>query len=127
MRRVLGIALLIVGLLAIPAQAASTHVLTGTITLEDTFRDTRDCTGSEGYDDIQRGAQVTVRDAKNKLIASGQLGPGSPDKFGFCAFAFKFKIPEATFYTIEVAHRGGLTYSAKKLAKQKYAVIFTLG
>lgn len=45
-----------------------------------------------------------------------------------CRFPFTvMSVPASDFYLIEVAHRGGLTYSAAELKNREWAVELTLG
>ena len=80
---------------------------------------------------MQEGAQVTVRDETDAVIATGRLSEGKVTESGIlgdCRFEFIVRdVPEAGFYTIEVSHRGGLTYSAEELDGLSWMVAFTLG
>ena|GEM_PF-2469736 len=95
-----------------------------------------ECSGSGGtttggYSDIDEGAQVTIKDESNKLIATGKLGKGATADIGFggaCAFPFSVtNVPTATFYTIEVGSRKGITYSAKEIQDKNWQVNISLG
>lgn len=129
----------------------SGHTLTGTMTLTDagafaldlpqpgptaqvfngpspTPTPTPDCQGSGGYSDLQAGAQVIVRDASEKTIAKGTLKPGLPLDADTCRFGFSVSgIPDSDFYSVEVSHRGALTYSAKDLDATGWALDLTIG
>jgi hypothetical protein len=89
------------------------------------------CVGDGGYSDIGPGAQVTVTDQKGELIATGTLSMGErgmTNDTWVCRFAFTVPdVPGADFYTIEVSHRGGLTYSTAEMDAQGWTVGFTLG
>jgi hypothetical protein len=97
------------------------------------------CSGTTGYTDITQGAQVRVRNEKGKVLGVGALGAGKPDPesvstfqgqelLSVCKFAFAVKgVGDAKFYSVEVAHRGEITYSAKQLAKKHWKVALTLG
>ncbi len=110
------------------------QTLQGTMTLSDGFTKssfglaaTRFCEGEGGYDDMREGAQVTVRDGSDELIASGRLAEGEVVTGG-CEFSFAVQdVPTAAFYTIEVSHRGGLAYSAAEMEAADWDVAFTLG
>lgn len=84
-----------------------------TLTDYDTYFQGR-CSGTGGYDDITRGAQVVVRDGDGKTLAIGELGQGRAEDSFTCAFPFRVESVPAgeAFYSLEVAHRGEVTYSA---------------
>lgn len=72
-----------------------------------------ECTGYSGYDDIAKGASVTVYDSGGKVVAEGALGTGKP-KGGACVFPVSVPgVPGGSkFYQVEVSHRGKLTVSS---------------
>ncbi|MFH9862497.1 hypothetical protein [Streptomyces sp. NPDC017202] len=84
------------------------------------------CTGTDGYSDIDFGAQVSVTDAAGTLVAKGSLGIGQKTDLG-CEFPFTVDdiTPGSKFYTVEVSHRGGLTQTEDELRAGGLA--FTLG
>ncbi|GAA2287577.1 hypothetical protein GCM10010415_68430 [Streptomyces atrovirens] len=84
------------------------------------------CTGTDGYSDIDFGAQVSVTDAAGTLVAKGGLGLGRKTELG-CEFPFTVDdiTPGSKFYTVEVSHRGGLTQTEDELRSGGLA--FTLG
>lgn len=131
--------LVAVGFIAGPA-GASGHTIRGDLRLHVAggwFKSQTTCSGTTGYDDVRAGAQVTVADAKGKTIAVGTLGDGRTDEFSTdssglyretCVFPLKVTgVPDSDFYSVEVAHRGELTYPKKKLEKAKWRVHLTLG
>jgi hypothetical protein len=80
----------------------------------DAFQKTThiDCHGAGGYDDIAAGTQVTIKDQAGAIIATGALDGGTwfSGTKESCGFHFVVsKVPDATFYSIEVSHRGALT------------------
>src|SRR5437764_313917 len=106
MRRGLGVVavtVLALGVMAAPA-FADDHNLKGTFTLlklSDTGFGTtvRECHGydlGDGYDDIDRGTQVRVRNADDKTIAVGALGRGKQVD-GNCRWTFSVKVPDSDF------------------------------
>jgi len=128
---------LVLTILGTTAQAAwaSDHTVGGELTLSgDIYQ--HSCTGSGGYDDISAGTQVVVRDGNNHVIGTGRLGPGHGTSqlnrndatlFDACTFKFKVKgVPETKFYSVEISHRGGLTYSLADMKKAKWKVHATL-
>ena len=44
-----------------------------------------------------------------------------------CEFTFAIQVPDATFYSIEVSHRGEIRYSREELAERDWTVGLTLG
>lgn len=121
---------------ALAALAGCSHTakpidIHGTLTLRSGSQvvDAMECTGSDGYDDIAKGAQVTITDAAGKTIAVGKLGRGQrvagAQYFGDCQFPFSIKAPGGeSFYGVEVSHRGVTRYSA---ADAGHAITLTLG
>jgi len=94
------------------------------------------CYGTGGYDDVNEGAQVVVKDSGGQVIGAGGLGPGlavgeptSSRRFtDFCVFLFEVAaLPDSEFYSVEVSHRGELTYSATKLEADGWEVVLSLG
>ncbi|MEW1697825.1 hypothetical protein [Streptomyces sp. NPDC091278] len=110
--------------------AGKTFSTRGTLTLADSslsfLAEGEDCTGPDGYSDIQRGAQVNVTGADDTLVATGELEGGKKTALG-CEFPFAIEgIPQGSkFYTVEVSHRGGLTQTEEELRSGGLA--FTLG
>lgn len=73
------------------------------------------CTTYGGYSEIGNGTTVTVRGADGDIIATGSLGPGTGSS-GSCVFGFSVPdVPRSEFYTVEIAKRGPLTYSADEV------------
>jgi hypothetical protein len=96
---------------AVLALRPDTFEITGTMR-------TPTCGSSTGYDDIVTGAPVTVYNAKNEVIALGELA-GDPRTNGTdrCEWTFTVAdVPEGErFYSVEVSHRGKVTFSADEL------------
>lgn len=88
-----------------------------------------------GYDDIRPGALVTVTDETSKVIATGQLdtptykalGENDPFGIGSCVFPFTVDVPKASFYSVEVTHRGKLTYSHDEMVSRNWTVASEIG
>ena len=113
---------------------SSSHTLTGNLTLTSAGDfpqlavDNPVCTGTGGYDDLTEGAEVTVRDDKDKLIATGNLLAGFRIDDDTCTFKYVIaKVPSAKFYVVTVTHRGGVTYSAAELAQHKWTIETSIG
>jgi hypothetical protein len=115
----------------------STHTLTGSITVTDTpsgYYGTSSvtvygefCSTSGGYADMQTGANVVAKDAASKIIATGSLGVGVAVGSYGCEFGFTLVVPDSEYYSIEVSHRGALTYSRDELAAELWDLSLTLG
>ena len=83
-----------------------------TVTVEDGT-----CSTSNGYDDVNAGASVTVYNAEGTIVATGTLGTGTGHReteaggyyVGVCEFPFSIEVPDSPFYQVEVSHRGRST------------------
>ena len=131
--------LLVLASLVACSSSPDTHTLKGTMTLVGysniyTRSDTREagdeCTGHEGYDDIAAGVQVKVSDG-SKTLGVGELGLGTlrvdSDSSETCVFPIRVDdVSDSKFYTVEVSHRGGISYSAAKLDRSGWRVYFSL-
>lgn len=111
------------------AETSAPFSTDGTLTLADAGAGLESgdvCSGTGGYDDIDLGTQVTVTDADGTLVAMGMLLFGEKTAAG-CEFAFTVDdiTPGSKFYTVEVAHRGGLTQTEDALRTGGLA--FSLG
>lgn len=83
------------------------------------------CSGSGGYDDIRKGASVTVYDATGKVVGTGELSGSTYAESG-CTWYFQVSVPDGhDFYQVEVSHRGKITVSREEAKTGKVAV--TLG
>ncbi|MFE2110004.1 hypothetical protein ACFXAF_29650 [Kitasatospora sp. NPDC059463] len=88
--------------------------LDGQMTLGSNARDTAaGCVGRGGYDDIARGASVTVFDEDGTVLATGSLGTGRSKGTTGCVFPIEvIGVPVGPkFYQVEVSHRGKVTLS----------------
>lgn len=71
------------------------------------------CEGTGGYNDMAEGAEVTIHDAQNTVIATGHLNAGS-DEGGMCVFTWSIPdVPVQKFYGVQVTHRGTITFTAQ--------------
>jgi hypothetical protein len=124
------------------APSPSTHLLAGSLSLEDfdgfldrdnptSPQDGDSCFGRGGYDDIVAGANVVVKDASGTIVATSQLGEGSVQTIGGrfykCVFKFAVTVPDTAFYSIEISHRGALSYSKAELESKNWELSFKLG
>jgi hypothetical protein len=120
-----------------------THDIEGTLTLvpddPHTFTFDLPCFGSDGYDDLYPGAQVTVSDSASRLIATGSIylskGVRTPPLdsskatlVSGCEFAFNvLRVPDTDFYSIKIANREGPVYSRADLEAMNWTVALTIG
>jgi hypothetical protein len=87
------------------------------------------CSTEGAYSDIKVGTDVSVRDDTDKVVGAGSLAAGT---LGFmaaavCFFAFTVEgVPDAKFYTVEVGHRGKLTFSAADLEAKHWVADMTI-
>lgn len=114
---------------AAPSPTAEAYTITGTFTLSSAgLAGVNSCSGTGGFSDIAEGLGVTVSDESHKIIAKGALGPGKLKGQVTCNFTFSVTgVPRATFYSIEVGHRGELTYSFDEMVSKGWQVAFELG
>jgi hypothetical protein len=104
-----------------PAEAApDTFTASGELQLIGSVGgDKTDCYGEDGFDDLQTGTQVVIRDASGDTVAIGELGIGTiPQKFRMgsltiaCSWTFAVEdVPSgSTAYSVEVSHRGEVAF-----------------
>ena len=82
------------------------------------------CTGSGGFDDIERGAQVVVSNGNGQTIGTTTLGYGELDVG--CRFVFTVEVPRSDFYAFTIGQRGGPTFSFEELEQLDWEVPLTL-
>ena len=134
----IGVLVLIV--LAVVLLQPKTHTVTGEMELlGDSTSMTGeaegdDCEGLGGYSDIAAGADVVIRDGGGELIATSRLRSGkvivadTTLDLKACSFEWTVEdVPEVDFYEIEVARRGGLTYSKSEMEEQDWKISSSLG
>lgn len=122
----------VVGIVLVTRDSApERHSIIGILTLTDTdefWSEGDPCAGSGGYDDIQEGAQVTVRDGEGHVLATSDLLEGVASSDYECDFPFAVPdVPEARFYAVEISHRGEITNSRRDLERNDWFVGLTLG
>jgi hypothetical protein len=97
-----------------PAGGDTTITVTGTITVKEICSQIDD----GGYSDMRQGADVVIKNESGTTIAIGALGSGHDNiPPGWCDFDFTVTdVPtDATFYEVEVGHRGALRYTLAEL------------
>lgn len=107
----------------------SGQTLTGTFTLTPATARPDPCTPPTGFQDIAKGAPVTVKNESGATIGTGPLGDGALDATKkSCVFSFTVTgLPAATAYVIGVANRAGISFSAAELASKGWKVDLRLG
>jgi hypothetical protein len=88
------------------------------------------CWGRDAFADIAEGALVSVRDGDGSLLATGRLGVGKPStgKHGQCTFPYDIpEVPDASFYAVGIADRGGPTYSRAEMDAQGWRLDLSIG
>lgn len=121
---------LTIGFLASPA-VADDHKISGTFVLSPGSIGSINverynglpCDGSsvsDGYSDLREGTKIRVTDDKDKTVAVAALSAGKSDAKLRCHFHFSVQVPDRPIYSIEISHRGALTYTKKKLEKMHW-------
>jgi hypothetical protein len=109
--------------------AGTTQTITGTFTVKGYFPNSfpGSCDLGSGYQDIEAGASVTVKDGAGSIIGVSNLeSPTTANKFE-CVLPFSVTVSDSEFYSIEVSRRGEVTYSRADLESQGWTVGLTLG
>lgn len=135
-----GVGLAVLLAIGVPAcssvsAASPHHTLTGSVEIIDAtdepFTPGSGCDGSDtgGFSDLAAGADVTVKNGSGRIIAIGSLREGKPNYDGAtCTMPLKVSgIPKASFYQVEVSHRGELSYSYAQLQRRHWRVSLTIG
>jgi hypothetical protein len=120
----------------------TTHTLTGTMTLTNggkVYQSATSCRGDGGYEDINSATlQAVVKDDKGAIVGTSGVTSVRPpksddravefDNQSRCFFNFEVRdLPDAPFYSIELGHRGAVTYSKADLEKASWKVDVELG
>ncbi|MGH3437921.1 MAG: hypothetical protein ACRDRN_15815 [Sciscionella sp.] len=106
---------------------ADSFTLHGTMSLRTNYHDVTSvrtgCRGSGGYADISDGTAVTVYNANDAVIATGDLENATSNGNGCESDIQVPGVPAGnTFYQVEVSHRGKITVSAHNAESGKVAV-----
>lgn len=127
--------------LSVDDNESATYIVSGSIKVAgeppsyDQFMSSHgDCRALDGYDDVEKGARVILRDDKDEIIGLGVLGkgtagyiaPGKKLKTSGCEFSFSIRdveIPEG-FASIEVGNR---TPHILRSSELLYPIRLTLG
>ena len=75
------------------------------------------CNGRGGYEDIEVGTQVVVRDQSDDIVAVGELGESVAERPNTCLFPIRVDGVSANrpFCTTEISHRGAVGYQPDTL------------
>lgn len=89
------------------------------------------CVGRNGFDDIKKGAGVTITDAGGRTIGTGRLAEGGAINAvngRACVLGFTAEnVAASDFYGVEVSSRGVVTFNAADVAEGASGVQLTLG
>jgi hypothetical protein len=88
--------------------------------------------GDVGYDDINAGTAVVLRDGSGAVLARTTLGPGAmrvnaKDFREDCVFTFSATVPDRASYDIEVGNRGSVSFSRTDLSRAGWHPTLTIG
>ena len=118
-----GLLILIIVAVIVTVSALTPHTFTvnGAMVLVDDsagYTQGEACSGLGGYDDIDKGTDVVVKDAAGKTVALGSLKAGK-GLDGECAFLFTVNdVPDGLkFYGVEISHRGTVQYTQAQMKK----------
>lgn len=125
---------IIVNITPEPPPSGTVHSLTGTFTLvrgdgvsSNFGGNGSSCHGTGGYSDFQDGMTVVVKDQAGTIVATGATDTAAVSA-GNCVMRFSIpSIPDATFYSVEIGHRGAVTYSRADMETRGWKLDLTLG
>jgi uncharacterized protein DUF732 len=76
------------------------------------------CEGTNGFSDVGRDTQVTVKNGKGEILAATSLGQGRGGD-ATCTFSFSFPVTEGQdLYVVSVGRRGDFSYTFNQLQRQ---------
>ena len=76
------------------------------------------CEGTNGYSDVGRDTQVSVKNGKGEILATTSLGQGRGGGTT-CTFSFSFPVTEGQDrYVVSVGRRGDFSYTFTQLQRQ---------
>lgn len=100
------------------ATVSGIFVVTDSAGVDAIASDGASCQGANGYSDVSRDTQVTVKNGKGEILASTALGQGKGNSAN-CTFSFSFPVTEGQDrYVVSVGRRGEFTYSFGQLRAQ---------
>lgn len=111
----------------------NTHTVTGELSLDDSSYQGvaagSGCSGQNGYDDIEEGTEVKIKDEAGRLIATGHLEAGTFDGL-YCVFPFAVSsVPHAKYYDLSTGNslRDGVHYTEQELKSHHWAAHLASG
>lgn len=116
-----------------PAPTPITHTITGTLTLQSASNwggvpgTPGRCQGTGGYADVKEGQTVIIEDQTHTVIATTATTWKAVTANNDCQYGFSTIVPDATFYSVEVGHRGAVTNSKADMESKGWHVELTLG
>jgi hypothetical protein len=100
------------------ATVAGIFVVTDSSGVDTISSDGASCQGANGYSDVSRDTQVTVKNGKGEVLATAALGEGKGTSAN-CTFSFSFPVTEGQDrYVVSVGHRGEFSYTFGQLRSQ---------
>ncbi|MEE6165707.1 MULTISPECIES: DUF732 domain-containing protein [unclassified Mycolicibacterium] len=100
------------------ATVSGIFVVTDSVGVDAIASDGASCQGANGYSDVGRDTQVTVKNGKGEILATTALGQGKGNSAN-CTFSFSFPVTEGQDrYVVSVGHRGEFSYSFGQLRAQ---------
>lgn len=124
---------------------ADTHALTGTVSVPGfstmmKAQKGEKCFPQDGYDSVQSGATLTVKDEAEKVVATGQLAAGAFAENGSqgryldqdaseatCRFSFEAEVPDdVKFYTVGISGVGDQTFSHATLEAKSWHITLSV-
>jgi hypothetical protein len=100
------------------ATVSGIFVVTDSAGVDAIASDGATCQGANGYSDVGRDTQVTVKNGKGEILATTALGQGKGNSAN-CTFSFSFPVTEGQDrYVVSVGHRGEFSYSFGQLRTQ---------
>lgn len=107
-----------------------THTVELTLTLmgyENIIGTNSKCRGDLGYDDLRVGATVKVFDQDGSVIASASI-TGADGGGATCELTATIDdVPEVLFYTFQVGHRDGPSFSIDEMEDANWTVELSIG
>jgi hypothetical protein len=112
----------------------ATHDINGTVVLHNdgpVYQSATTCRGDDGYDDIDSTTlQAVAKDDKGAIVGTAGMTSTRPvsAKNDECYMGFTLKaLPDAPFYSVEVGHRGAVTYSKAELEAAGWKIGLSIG
>jgi hypothetical protein len=94
------------------------------------------CQGTDGFGDVQPGAQVVVKNTSGQTLVWGSLEDGSisgmkgslAENGWSCTFPFTISsVPDVDSYAVSLGNRGQILYSHDEMVAKSWTVDLSLG